>query len=99
MKKKKTLSISEILPHVIQESFNKEVKEQLELPTIINAWKILLGETICTYTTDYSFNNGIFYVKITSAVLRNDLFLERSSLLQKLNQQIGSNKVKSIILR
>ena len=93
MKKKQTLSIGEILPQVIKESFDKEVKEQLELPSVIKAWKELLGETICQYTTDYTFTNAVFYVKITSSILRHDPFLQRSSLLQKLNQTMGTNIV------
>lgn len=98
MKKKKVLTISEILPNAIN-SFTPEVKEQLELPSIQRAWQQLLGETLCQYTSDYNFNNGVFYVKVNSAMLRNDLFLQRHNLLLKLNKTIGSDLVKSIILR
>lgn len=44
---------------------------------------------LAQYATNLEFKDGALYVRITSAVLRNDLFMQRSQLIEKINNAIG----------
>jgi len=48
------------------------------------------------YSEGETFENGALRVRIKSAVLRNDLFMQRTELIQKLNQQLGKQIIYAI---
>jgi hypothetical protein len=66
---------------------------------IAGAWTELMGKTVACYTTDISFKNRVLYLKISSSVLRHELFLQRTQIKNKLNQYVKQDYVKDVILR
>jgi hypothetical protein len=48
------------------------------------------------YSEGETFQDGALKVRIKSAVLRNDLFMQRTELIQKLNTQLGRQIVFAI---
>ena len=56
----------------------------------------MLGTTMVRYSEGETFENGALKVRIKSSVLRNDLFMQRTELIQKLNQQLGRQIVFAI---
>jgi predicted nucleic acid-binding Zn ribbon protein len=66
---------------------------------LMDSWKSLLGESIARYTGAMYIRNGVLYVQITSAVLRNDLMLSRENLRKGLNRQVGKEVIRDIVLR
>ena len=51
------------------------------------------------YTKRVYINNRIMYVEVTSSVARNELSMNRSTLLEKLNAETGRETIIDIIFR
>ena len=60
---------------------------------IIAAWPEVLGPTVARYTGEIGIENGVLYVHIQSAPLRQELFNCRFQLVQKLQQAVGCDGV------
>lgn len=65
---------------------------------VIEAWRMVLG-SLADYSTGLELRDGMLHVHITSPMLRNDLFMQRTSLIEKLNAAIGRRVVFGIVFR
>ena len=96
MKRGKTLPISELVRVVCRE-------EGLETPLneyrLIQAWGQLLGSSVQSYTKSLFIRNQILYVTLTSSVLRQELMMNRRTLVHKLNEHVKAQVIKNIIFR
>ncbi|MDY3892030.1 MAG: DUF721 domain-containing protein [Bacteroidaceae bacterium] len=93
MKKFQTKGISAILNQVIRE-------EGLEIPMLeqraLRAWPEVMGEAIGRYTSDIKIHNGILYVKITSAPLRQNLQMTHKRIAEMINAHVGSHILSDV---
>ena len=51
------------------------------------------------YTVNRHVRNGVLYVAISSAPLRNELMLNRSLLVRRINDFIGREVIHDIVFR
>ena len=94
MRRRKALPLGEIIRHYLRQ-------EGLETPLnevrAINAWPEVAGPLVARLTGDVSFRQGTLYVKITRPSLRQDLMMERSFLISKVNAAVGAQVVQNIV--
>lgn len=101
MKIKKPIRIGDFFSeHSYIDSLAKEYGNEnvdgYQIGILINAWEHIIGEVPARFTSRYKFVNGMFYVKVSSSVLRHELFLKRSTLIEKMNQHINQKIVFAI---
>ena len=60
---------------------------------IVAAWPEVLGQTVARYTGDINIRDGVLYVHIKSAPLRQELFNCRFKLVDKLQKAVGCDGV------
>lgn len=65
----------------------------------VNLWESIIGKQIARATSSIYIKDGTLYVSLKSSIVRNELFMMRNDIIQVMNQRVGSNVVKSIILR
>ncbi len=65
---------------------------------IVEAWPSLMGNMIAQYTRKVEFKNGVLFVYLSSAPLRQELFLARFELVKKLNEYVGADIVHDVRL-
>ena len=58
-----------------------------------------MAKSIAKHTQDIYIKNKTLYVKMDSAVLREELSYGKSELLGMLNEEVGSVVVESVVLR
>lgn len=96
MKRTEAKSIAEIIGDFMQQ-------EDIELTMLerraLQHWVNVVGPGVNRMTTERFVENGVITVKISSAALRNDLMLSRSSIIAQLNQLVGKPVIKEIIFR
>lgn len=96
MKRGSLKSISEILRETCRE-------EGLETPLneyrLIQAWGQLLGSSVRNYTKNLFIKNQILYVTLTSSVLRQELMMNRRTLVHRLNEHVKAQVITNIIFR
>jgi hypothetical protein len=96
MKSTDAKSIGEIMaeylnPAKLDDSINARRLEAL--------WPEVVGPYINRQTVRRFVSHRKLYVQITSAPLRNELMLNRSSLVRRLNETTGADVIDDIIFR
>lgn len=69
--------------------------EELQL---IENWKKITGKAVANRTEKIFLNREVLHVQISSAPLRNTLALSRDKLKKQLNESLGKNLVKEILI-
>lgn len=96
MRRSNTQSLSEVLKEYIeQNSIDRKLKEV----DVVEGWENLLGKTIAHYTRNIYIRNRILYVEISSAVVKNELFLMRDEICRRINQNAGEEIVQRIVFK
>lgn len=96
MRRSNTQSLGEVISEFIKESnFGTKLKEV----EIIDSWEELLGKTVAYYTRNLKISNGILFVEISSAIVKNELFLMREEICRKLNENAGEKVISKIVFK
>lgn len=93
MRRSNTQSLTEVLRKFMR-------SEGLETPLnqyrLVQAWPQIMGDGIAHYTEEVFIKNQTLFVKISSSVLRNDLYLSRATLVKRLNEHVGAQVITDI---
>ena len=96
MKRGEIKSIAELVRATCRE-------EGLETPLneyrLIQAWPKLLGSAVQSYTKELYIRNQVLYVSVTSSVLRQELLMNRKSLVRQLNEHVQAQVITDIVFR
>lgn len=96
MKKHNDQPINEVLNGLLKKGPLKSGYYDIRVKKV---WKEKLGKLVLQHTSNIFFAKGIIYLKISSAALRQELFMGREALVEKFNEELGENIVKDIILQ
>jgi len=61
-------------------------------------WGNIVGKMIENHTHDLYLKNGKLYVKLDSAVLKQELSYSRTKIKDQVNQALGGNVVEEVVL-
>jgi hypothetical protein len=67
--------------------------------SIRDKWRELVGVANATYSHPLAVERGLLVVLVSHAVVRNELFMHRDSIIQKLRKLPGCAEIKGINLR
>ncbi len=73
--------------------------EKMDGIRIINMWETVVGGIISKHTTNLYVKNKILYVIVDSSVLRNELYMKRSSIVKELNKEVGKKVINEIVFK
>lgn len=76
-----------------------KLKQGLEQLNLTKEWEGLVGTHIAKHTQSVQLKNNKLYVSIDSEVLRNELAYGKSLIIQKVNDYLGREEVKDVVLR
>lgn len=63
------------------------------------AWANLMGNGVNNYTTTVELRNATLFVSLSSSVLREELSHGKSKIIAMLNEEMGNDVVKKLVLR
>lgn len=96
MRRSLTLPLADVLRDYIKEN---NIGKKLKETDIVQSWEELLGKTIAHYTSNVVLRNRILFVEISSAVVKNELFMMREEIRRKINEKAGEELVDKIIFK
>ncbi len=96
MRRSNTQSLGEVLKEYIKEV---QIERKLKEVDVVQSWENLLGKTIAHYTTKIYIRNQVLYVTISSAVVKNELFMMREEIKRKINERAGEEIIRTIIFK
>ena len=88
--------VGDILNEIIK--VNK-LESGLNQISVVDAWKNLMGNGVNNYTQNVALRNETLYVELTSAVLRQELSYGKEKIIKMINEELGKEVVKYIVLR
>ena len=88
--------IGDVLKQFIQ--VNK-LESGMDKIDVEQAWKNLMGNGVNRYTQEVILKGSTLYVKLTSAVLREELSYGKQKIIDMLNEELRKEVVKDIVLR
>ena len=89
-------NISKVLEDVISQ---KHFKVGIDNIKVQEAWVKTMGENIQKYTYNVEFKNGKMYIKLKSSVLKEELIFEKNKVINLINQELGKEYVKELVLK
>lgn len=96
MDRKSARLLKDILPEYLRE---KGLEEGLVGVRIFEAWDKVLGPSAARYTKDKRYLHGILRVRIVSPVLRSELLMQKSTILNAINRELGYKSLNDIEIR
>ncbi len=96
MRRQKAEQVGDLVRRFLRE-------EGLETPyneyRLVEAWPEVMGQGIANYTGEVVIRNRVLHVQLKSSVLRQELFMNRKRLVQKLNEYVGAQVIDDIVFR
>lgn len=95
MKRQETEEIGNVLQNILKEDrFQKKLRET----RLMEIWYEVVGDTVKRYTERLFVSREKLFVKITSPMLKSDLMMRRTSLMEELNEKMGVKVIEEIVL-
>lgn len=61
-------------------------------------WHELMGPVIARYTDDINVRGGVMTIRLRHAALRQELMMQRTSIIQRINNHVGAQVIQQIII-
>ncbi|WP_424494465.1 DUF721 domain-containing protein [Salinimicrobium sp. GXAS 041] len=90
------LSISEALQEFVEDN---KLQKGLDKVHVREVWNSQMGPAIEKYTTALKLERNTLYVQLSSSVLREELSYGKEKIIKMLNQELGRELVKKLVLR
>jgi len=95
-RKNENLSISDVLKEFVE---TNKLEKGLDKVNVRDAWTSLMGNGVNNYTTAISLERDTLYVQLSSSVLREELSYGKEKIIRMINEELGKDVVKKLILR
>jgi predicted nucleic acid-binding Zn ribbon protein len=74
-----------------------KLRRKFDETSLIVAWPEMMGKAISNRTKDIFIRDRKLFIRLESAVIKNDLMMMRSDIIQKMNERAGSSIIDEII--
>ncbi|WP_298499946.1 DUF721 domain-containing protein [uncultured Algibacter sp.] len=90
------LSISDALKEFVE---TNKLEKGLNKVNVADAWANLMGNGVNNYTTAVNLERETLYVQLSSSVLREELSYGKEKIINMLNEELGKEIIKKLVLR
>lgn len=90
------LSIKDALKEFVE---TNRLEKGLDKINVADAWAKLMGNGVNNYTTGIRLERETLYIQLSSSVLREELSYGKQKIITMLNEELGKEIVKKLILR
>lgn len=63
---------------------------------VLSAWPEMMGQAVANRTKDIQIRNGILYLTMDSAVMRDELQHGKQIIIMRVNEKAGMNLIKDV---
>ena len=96
MKRTYPKSIAEVIDGFMKA---EQLDTQLNEQRASALWPQIVGQGINRYTISRDVRDGVLIVRLSSAPLRNELMMNRSALIKRINEALGQEEIREIIFQ
>lgn len=88
--------ISDLLKEFVD---TNNLQQGLDKVNVRNAWENMMGNGVNNYTTNIVLKQDILYIQLSSSVLREELSYGKEKIIAMLNESLGKDVIKKLVLR
>ncbi len=88
--------MNEALQEFIKES---KLQKGMDKVDARRAWEQLMGNGVNSYTKSVELKGDTLFVSLTSSVLREELSLGKTKIIAMLNEDLGQELIRKLVLR
>ena len=96
MKRTEARQLGDIIKDFLKQ---QDLEDELDEHRASALWPSIVGAGINRYTISRHVSKGVMTVHLSSAPLRNELMITRSSLIARLNEALGREVIKEIVFK
>lgn len=74
-----------------------KLRKKFDETSLVAAWPEMMGNAIANRTKDIFIRDRKMFVRIESSVIKNELVMMRSNIIDKLNERAGGSVIDEII--
>ena len=74
-----------------------KIKRRFDETAIIAAWPQLVGQSVANRTKELFIHDKKLYLRIESSVIKNELMMVRSQIIEKINDEAKSVLIEEVI--
>lgn len=74
-----------------------KLRRRFDETSLLMAWPEIMGKSVANRTKDLFIRERKLFVRIESAVIKNEMALMRSNIIDRMNEHIGSKVIDEII--
>lgn len=74
-----------------------KLRKKFDETSLIVAWPEMMGKAIANRTKDIFIRDRKLFIRLESSVIKNDLMMMRSNIIEKMNERAGSSIIDEII--
>ncbi len=74
-----------------------KLRRKFDETSLIVAWPEMMGKAVANRTKDIFIRDRKLFIRLESAVIKNELLMMRSNIIEKMNERAGSNIIDEII--
>lgn len=90
------IPLSEALKNFVSEN---KLQKGLDKVNARDVWTQQMGPAIEKYTTSLKLEKDTLYVQLSSSVLREELSYGKEKIVRNLNEALGKELIKKLVLR
>ncbi|EGV44383.1 DUF721 domain-containing protein [Bizionia argentinensis JUB59] len=90
------LTIADALKEFVE---TNRLEQGLNVVNVQDAWKDMMGNGVNNYTTAIQLKGETLYVQLSSSVLREELSYGKEKIVSMLNENLGKQIIKELVLR
>ena len=96
MKRNSECTVKEAIDEFLEKN---QLKEGVTKHQIASIWRATVGNAIARYTKRTELNNKKLTVYSSSPIVRKELMMLKTDILEQINKKIGQDLVKEIDIR
>lgn len=89
-------TISDVLKEFVD---NNNLQTGLDKVNVRDVWAEMMGNGVNKYTTAIQLERDTLYVQLKSSALREELSYGKDKIIAILNEQLGKDVIKKLVLR
>ena len=76
-----------------------QLKGSVQALQIGEVWEQIMGKTVARYTDKIQIHGHTLYINTAIAPLRQELLYQKEKILQRVNEALGENVIREVVIK
>ena len=76
-----------------------QLQGSIQALQIEEVWEQIMGKTVARYTDKIQIHGHTLYINTAIAPLRQELLYQKETILKRVNEALGENVIKEVVIK